>query len=498
MSQAQRPRSAQYAPGQDQVGPPLVVAIIGAGPSGIYAAEALSQQVEVPVHVAVIDRLPVPFGLVRYGVAPDHHSIRSIRHTLERTLDKSGVRFYGDVSIGTHLTIQELRGSVDAVIYAYGAGSDKRLDIPGEDLSGSIAAPEFVAWYCGHPDVHPDTHPAPSVTSSRSARSSNRAERAAELIAVVREAVVVGVGNVALDVARVLIKTSEQLADTDMADDVLDALAGKVVTDVHLLGRRGPAYTSFTTKELRELGQLDGVDIIVQRDDFDLDPSSLAVIGQDKVAARNVAVMREWAERELTGAPRRIHLHFWTKPVRLDGRVAVEAVEVEQTTINSAGAVVGTGEYRQIPAQLVVRSVGYRGLPLPGVPYDESTGRVPHAEGRVIRDGAFSRDEYVTGWIKRGPTGVIGTNKSDAVETVASLLADVRDGEVAPGHRTAELDELLATRGIRALGMPAWHRIDAAEIHRGLSHGRQRTTLAHRSELLAAAAEDPPAALHAP
>jgi len=512
VSPAKRPQAAQHPPGQDQVGQasqnqasqnqasqnqarqPLVVAIVGAGPSGIYAAEALSQQPEVPVHVAVIDRLPVPFGLVRYGVAPDHHSIRSIRHTLERTLEKSGVRFYGDVSIGTDLTIEELRGSVDAVIYAYGAGSDKRLGIPGEDLPGSIAAPEFVAWYCGHPDVHPDTDPAPGFTpGGPDPARSNRTEWTAELIAVVREAVVVGVGNVALDVARVLIKTSGQLADTDMADDVLDALAGNQVTDVHLLGRRGPAYTSFTTKELRELGQLDGVDVIVQSADFDLDPSSLAVIGQNKVAARNVAVMREWAQRDLTGAPRRIHLHFWTKPVRLDGKDAVEAVEVEQTTINSAGAVVGTGRYHQIPAQLVVRSVGYRGLPLPGVPYDESTGRVPHAEGRVIRDGAFSRDEYVTGWIKRGPTGVIGTNKSDAVETVASLLADVHDGEVAPGHRTTELDELLASRGIRALGMPAWHRIDAAEIHLGRSHGRQRTTLAHRRELLAAAAEDSPA-----
>lgn len=459
---------------------PLVVAVIGAGPSGIYAAEALALQSAVPVEVAVIDRLPVPFGLVRYGVAPDHEAIRSIRHTLERTLGEPGVAFYGDITIGRDLTVDELRASVDAVVYAYGAGSDKRLGIEGEDLLGSVAAPEFVAWYCGHPDVHPDEHLDGADAGDR---------RIAELVTSARSAVVVGVGNVALDVARVLVKTADELAETDMADEVLASLAGKQVTDVHVLGRRGPAYTAFTTKELRELGQLPDLDIVLSAADLELDASSLAVVGQDKVAARNVAVLRAWAERPLTGASRRIHLHFWTRPTRVLGSVAVTGVELERTTIGPDGFVVGTGELSEVPAELVVRSVGYRGVALPGVPYDASTGRVPHAEGRVIRDGGFSVDEYVTGWIKRGPTGVIGTNRSDAVETVRSLLADVDAGRLRVHGRSGRLDELLTGRGITALDLPAWRRIDAAEVALGATHGRLRTTLAHRVELLAAARE---------
>jgi len=334
-----------------------------------------------------------------------------------------------------------------------------------------------------------------------------------QLIASTTSAVVVGVGNVALDVARVLIKSAEQLSDTDMPDEVLDGLAGTRITDVHILGRRGPAYTSFTTKELREMGQLDGVEMRVNAADLVLDESSQARLAVDKVAARNLAVFTEWAARpgssregqppsnpprraqQHTDArpedvPRRIWWHFWTRPTALRGESRVSAVEVESTTIDADGRVVGAGGPRTLEAQLVVRSVGYRGLPLPGVPYDESTGRVPHAEGRVIRDGQFSVGEYVTGWIKRGPTGVIGTNKSDAVETVTSLLADVHKGHVVAHGRSGNLDRLLASRGITPLDMPAWHRIDAAEIELGRSHGRTRTTLAHRQELLAAAADD--------
>ncbi len=468
-------------------GRPLVVAIIGAGPSGIYAAEALVQQHDVPVEVAVIDRLPVPFGLVRYGVAPDHPSIRSIRNTLERTLEKSGVRFFGDVAIGRDLTVAELRDTVDAVIYAYGAGSDRRMDIPGEHLPGSIAASELVAWYCGHPDVHPDSG---VPTGARESDGRLLAPVVEQLIATTTSAVVVGVGNVALDVARVLIKSAEQLSDTDMPDEVLDGLAGTRITDVHILGRRGPAYTAFTTKELREIGQLEGVEMRMNPTDLVLDESSQARLAVDKVATRNLAVLNEWAARAQGDAPRRIWWHFWTRPTALRGEARVREVEVESTTIDANGQVVGTGEPRMLEAQLVVRSVGYRGLPLPDVPYDESTGRVPHAEGRVIRDGQFSVGEYVTGWIKRGPTGVIGTNKSDAVETVTSLLADVHDGDVVANGRTGALDRLLAGRGITPLDMPAWHRIDAAEIELGRSHGRLRTTLAHRQELLAAAEGD--------
>jgi ferredoxin--NADP+ reductase len=464
-------------------GTPLVVAIIGAGPSGIYAAEALSQQADFDVEIAVIDRLPVPFGLVRYGVAPDHESIRSIRNTLERTLEKSSVRFYGDVTLGADLTIAELRECVDAVIYAYGAGTDRRLEIPGERLPGSFAAAELVAWYCGNPDVHPDTDP-PLASDHLMAAEVD------ELISSSRRAVVVGIGNVALDVARILIKSVDQLSDTDMAAEVLESLARKHITDIHILGRRGPAYTSFTTKELREMGQIDDVDVIVDPADLELDASSEAVVQQNKVAARNMAVFRDWVARPLSGAAKRISFHFWTRPTMIVGSERVTAVEIERTMIDSEGYVVGAGGHRRIAADLVVRSVGYRGLPLLGVPFDERTSRVPHAEGRVIRDGRFSPDEYVTGWIKRGPTGVIGTNKSDAVETVTSLLSDVHDGAVRAHGRSGKLDRLLAERGVRPLGMPAWHRINAAEIELGTKHGRLRTTLAHRKELLAAAGPD--------
>jgi ferredoxin/flavodoxin---NADP+ reductase len=461
---------------------PVLVAIVGAGPSGIYAAEALSQQTEVNVQTVVIDRLPVPFGLVRYGVAPDHESIRSIRNTLERTLDKSGVRFFGDVSVGTDITVEELRERVDAVIYAFGAGTDKRLEIEGEGLRGSVAAADFVAWYCGHPDVHPDT--------DRTDDDSDPNAEFAALITETRSAVVVGVGNVALDVTRILIKNVSELTDTDMADEVLAALAAKRINEVHILGRRGPAHTAFTTKELRELGQIPGVEVFVDSADLELDASSQAVVDRNKVAARNLGVLRQFADREHTRADRRIFLHFWTRPTRLLGNSRVQAVQTERTALNAEGFVTGTGVHQTLAAQLVVRSVGYRGIRLDGVPFDAPTGRVPHAEGRVIRDGAFSPDEFATGWIKRGPTGVIGTNKSDAVETVQSLLADIADGAIVPAHSLDELERFLAERGIMALGMPAWHRIDAAEIELGHTHGRQRTTLAHRSELLAAAEED--------
>jgi ferredoxin/flavodoxin---NADP+ reductase len=424
----------------------------------------------------------VPFGLVRYGVAPDHHSIRSIRNTLERTLEKSSVRFYGDVTIGVDISIEELRESVDAVIYAYGAGTDKRLGIPGEELKGSIAAAELVAWYCGNPDVYPDTDQAPG--------DRLMASDVDELITSARHAVVVGVGNVALDVARILIKSVDQLSDTDMADEVLECFSRNSVTDVQVLGRRGPAYTAFTTKELRELGQIADVDMIVDLADLELDPSSRAVVEQNKVAARNLAVLQEWAARPLSGASKRITFHFWSRPTMIIGDDRVTAVQIERTMIDPDGYVVGRGDGPTLPADLVVRSVGYRGLPLTSIPFDDSTGRVPHAEGRVIRDGGFSPDEYVTGWIKRGPTGVIGTNKSDAVETVTSLLADVRDGAAKAHGRSGDLDRLLAQRGIRPLGMPAWHRIDAAEMKLGASHGRLRTTLAHRRELLEAAEKE--------
>ena len=469
------PQGSQ-APGGRHV---LRVAVVGAGPSGIYAAEALCRHAGGDLEVMVLDRLPVPFGLVRYGVAPDHPSIRSIRHTLERILDTPGVRFYGDVQVGRDLGVEELRRGVDAVVYAYGAGTGRRLGIPGEDLAGSVAAPELVTWYTGHPDAHPDE-----------GEPDEGRPPVAELIAAAREAVVVGAGNVALDVVRFLIRRASELAATDMAEPVVGALVRRGVRDVHLLARRGPAYTAFTTKELRELGELADVDLVVDPKALELDASSRLVVEQDKVAARNLAVFASWAARPRTDAPHRVHLHFWTSPRAVVGVDRVTGIEVAHSTLNRQGFVRTVGEPWSLPAQLVVRAAGYHGLPLAGVPFDEATGRIPHVEGRVIRDGTTNPGEYVTGWIKRGPTGVIGTNKSDAAETVAALLADVDAGRVGRGDHDGAIDAVLLRRGVRPLDMAAWHRIDAAEIANGQRRGRPRTTLAQRSELRAAARPD--------
>ena len=447
---------------------PLRVAVVGSGPSGIYAADALVGQAEIPVEVDVIDRLPVPFGLVRYGVAPDHLSIRSVRDTLDKTFDKPGVRFLGNVRVGQDLSMADLHRLYDAVILTYGASSDRRLGIPGEDLSGSIAATDFVAWYCGHPD----------------------ADRAffEELVPRATGVVVVGVGNVAIDVTRVLAKTVDEVEHTDMPQHVFDTLARSQVTDIHVLGRRGPAQAAFTTKELRELGELADADVLVHAADFDLDEVSAAATAADKAVARNVDVMRGWVGNVPSGKSRRIHLHFFARPVELLGSTDVEKVVVERTTLSPEGGAVGTGEFYELEANVVVRSVGYRGTAMDEVPFDERRNVIPHTDGRVERDGATVRGEYVAGWIKRGPTGIIGTNKKDAVATVASLLADASDGllTVPADASPSAVDALLAERGVAVVTTAGWRAIDTAERSLGATRGRARTTIHDRDELLAA------------
>ncbi|SHN28683.1 ferredoxin--NADP+ reductase [Cryptosporangium aurantiacum] len=416
------------------------------------------------VEVDVLDRLPTPFGLVRYGVAPDHLSIRGIRETLWRLLRNPSVRFLGNVEIGADVSTDELRRHVDAVVYTFGAARDRRLGIPGEDLPGSLAATDFVAWYCGHPDVIR----GPVEEALRPARS----------------AVVVGVGNVALDVGRVLARCGA-LDHTDMPEHVLSALGGCPVRDIHLLGRRAPAHAAFTTKELRELGKIDGVSVHVDPADLAAHPVTDALVASDRAVARNVDVLRGWAgSPDGIGNPTSVHLRFFTRPVEILGTDRVEGVLVERTALTPDGRVVGTGEQAVIEAQLVVRSVGYRGVPLPGLPFDASAGVVPHERGRVVRDGAPAPGEYVAGWIKRGPTGVIGTNKSDAHETIETLLADAAAGRLLRTESPDSLTTLLADRGVRVFTLEDWRTIDAAEIALGESRGRTRTTLATRAELL--------------
>lgn len=443
------------------------VAVVGSGPSGIYAADALVSQEEVPVEVDIIDRLPVPFGLVRYGVAPDHLSIRSVRDTLNKVLQKPGVRFLGNITVGEDVSASDLLRFYDAVILTYGASSDRRLGIPGEDLDGSVAATDFVAWYCGHPDAD--------------------RERFERLVPTATSAVVVGVGNVAVDVTRVLGKTVGELDHTDMPQHVLDTLAASGITDVYLLGRRGPAQATFTTKELKELGELLEADVIVDPADVVLDEASAAVAASDRAVGRNVDIVTEWSQRRPEGKPRRIHVRFLSRPVELRGDGRVSSVVVERTRLTPEGGAEGTGEMEEIPADLVVRSVGYRGTQLDDLPFDERGNVIPHVEGRVTRGDAAVPGFYVAGWIKRGPTGIIGTNKKDAVATVASLLADRAAGVLPQPTESGGLPDYLAGRGVEVVETSGWDAIDAAERALGATRGRDRTTIHDRGDLLAAA-----------
>ncbi|HEV7210457.1 MAG TPA: NADP oxidoreductase [Blastococcus sp.] len=454
------------APPPPSAARPLRVAVIGAGPAGIYAADALTRQDAVPVAVDLIDRLPTPFGLVRHGIAPDHPKMRAIRDTLHRTLDDPQVRFVGNVDIGVDISLEELRRHVDAVVYTYGASLDRQLGIEGEELPGSLAATEFVAWYTGHPDA-------------------DRA-RVEAALAGVRSVVVVGVGNVALDVGRVLARTPAELEPTEMPQHVLDALAAAPVEEITVLGRRGPAQATFTTQELRELGELDGATVLVDPADLELDAAAEELAATDRNVSRNLAVLRGWTGHVATPGRTRLTLRFFRRPVRLLGTDRVTAVEVERTAVDAEGRAMGTGELEVIPADLVVRSVGYRGTPLPGLPVDERSGTVPHEAGRVLRDGRPSPGEYAAGWIKRGPSGVVGHNKHDARETVAALLADAQDGTLRVEGPAGDLVDTLVARGAEPVLLDDWRAIDAAEVALGETFGRARTTLHERESLLAA------------
>src|SRR5580692_10809211 len=402
----------------------LQVAVVGSGPAGLYTAEALIKQAAAldPPHairVDVLDRLPTPYGLVRYGVAPDHKSIKSIAEYLRGVLEHDGVNFIGGVHLGDDVTREDLLAIYDAVVYATGAMRDRPLGIPGEDLPGSIAATDFVNWYCGHPDVDPAAFTLD-----------------AESIAVI------GVGNVAVDVARILIRDPAELHETDVSQPVLDALHASKVREVHMIGRRGPAQAKFTTKELRELGELAGVDIVVGDGEADLgafDPTgeSARLAETDRHVRGNYTVISDWARRAPAGAPRRLIVRFWLRPTEIQGGNEVTGLTVERTRLDESGKLQGTGEFETIPVQMVLRSVGYQSVPLAGVPFDERNFVVPNEAGRVLgRDGLPLPGEYVAGWLKRGPTGVIGTNKSGAAENVRSLLADLAGG---PGPDDVQL-----------------------------------------------------------
>lgn len=402
------------------------VAVVGAGPAGLYAAEAL---VKGGVQVDIFDRLPTPYGLVRYGVAPDHKSIKAIARYLQRVLEGPGVRFFGCVELGRDVTREELLDCYDAVIYSTGAMVDRHLGIPGEGLPGSIAATDFVNWYCGHPDA---------------------ADHTFDLS--VEEVAVIGVGNVAVDVVRILAKTADELRQTDVPVAVLDALRQSKVRKIHMIGRRGPAQAKFTTKEARELGELGHASIHVRPSDLELDPGSAALAESDRHVRGNLATMSAWTA-EPVEALRHIDVRFWLAPVEILGETRVEGLKLEKTTLVD-GRVTGTGEFETLPVGMVVRSVGYQSVALPGVPFDERGFVIPNERGKV------GEGEYTAGWIKRGPTGVVGTNKSDAAETVQVLISELGSRPRPVGH----IESLLEARGAGVVTYEDWLGLDAAEI----------------------------------
>jgi ferredoxin--NADP+ reductase len=448
---------------------PLRVAIVGSGPAGFYAAGSLLSA-DVAAEVDMIERLPTPWGLVRLGVAPDHPKIKSVSRAFERIAERPGFRFLGNVEVGRDLEHRELMELYDAVIYAVGAQSDRRMGIPGEDLPGSWSATELVAWYNGHPD-----HQLLDFDLS--------GERA----------VVIGNGNVAVDVARMLALTPEELAPTDTTDAAIRSIASSGIREIVMIGRRGPVQAAFTNPELLELGELAGADVIVDPAELALDPVSEAMLAGDTNAERNLAVLREYAAREPEGKPKRLVLRFLLSPVELVGTERVEAVELVRNTLEPDGRgglrAVPTGVRETLPATVVFRSVGYRGVELPGVPFDEDRGTIRNENGRVLDErGAHVPGLYATGWIKRGPSGVIGTNKKDAAETVELLLEDEREGRVPrSGKAAADVDALLEERGIRRVVYTGWSAIDAAERSAGERAGRPRVKLCTWDELLAAA-----------
>ncbi|MFI6643992.1 FAD-dependent oxidoreductase [Streptomyces sp. NPDC050504] len=448
----------------------LHVAVVGSGPSGVYAAQSLVQQTSVPdVRVLVLDRLPCPYGLVRYGVAPDHEKIKSLQNNLRAVLEDERIGFVGNVEVGPGgLRPEWLRTHFHAVVYCVGAAVDRKLGVPGEELYGSHSATDFVSWYSAHPD----------------AVGNGFALEA-------RSAVVVGVGNVAVDVARILARGADELRPTDVPHAALGALAASGVRAVHMVGRRGPSQAKFTTKELRELGALPKADVAVDPAELTLDPAYADPAGLPAVNRRNVEVLRGWADAEAgeggTPAERRLALRFFLRPVEIvgDGAGRVAGVRFERTLPDGRGGVRGSGTYEVIEAQLVLRAVGYRGSPLAGLPFDAGSGTVPHLAGRVLRDGAASPGEYVAGWIKRGPTGVIGTNRPCAKETVLSLLADAPDlvRRRLPGEPLEAVREL----GLSPVQWPGWLAIEAAEAALGASLGRRTVKIPDWAGLLGAA-----------
>ncbi len=448
----------------------LRLAIVGAGPAGIYAADILLKaERKFDVSIDLFEQLPAPYGLVRYGVAPDHPRIKGIITALREVLDRGDIRIFGNVRFGEDITLDDLKHHYHAVIFATGAIRDTDLDIPGIDAAGSYGAADFVSWFDGHPDV-PREWPLDAASVA-----------------------VVGNGNVALDVSRMLAKHAEDLLPTEIPDNVHEGLAASKVTDVHVFGRRGPANVKFTPLELRELGELRDVDMVVYDEDFDYDDAARAAIASNKQVMVIDRVLQSWRKRDSVNnaggtASRRLHLHFYAKPVEVktDAEGRVSALVYERTRPDGEGGVVGTGELREVPIQALYRAVGYFGSPLPGVPFDKKHGVIPNREGQVLSKDSNQRVNgvYATGWIKRGPVGLIGHTKSDAMETIRHLINDQGTWWQPADPSEAAIPELLASRGVAWTDLDGWHRLDEHEIALGAPHERARIKVVPRDEMV--------------
>ncbi|NLE71873.1 MAG: FAD-dependent oxidoreductase [Actinomycetales bacterium] len=441
----------------------LRVAVVGAGPAGIYASDILAKS-GLDVSIDLIERLPVPFGLVRYGVAPDHPRIKQIILALHKILERGDIRLLCNVDVGGDVTIAELRRFYDAVVFATGAIKDAALPIPGIDLPGSFGAADFVSWYDGHPDV-PREWPL-------------EAERVA----------VIGAGNVALDVARILSKHADDLLPTEIPDHVYATLKGSPVTDVHVFARRGPAQAKFSPLELRELGHVPDVDVVVYPEDFEFDEGSMAAIHSSNQVKQVVKTLTDWTleDPEEMTASRRIHLHFLHRPVAVLGEDRVTGLRTERTVLTGDGSVAGTGQMHDWPVEAVYRAVGYFGSPLPDLPFDDVAGVIPNREGRVVdATGETLPGVYATGWIKRGPVGLIGHTKSDASETIRHLVADAPGLPRAPERDPGAVEAFLAERGVEPVTWEGWTLLDAYERELGAPHGRERIKVVPREEMLA-------------
>jgi ferredoxin--NADP+ reductase len=439
------------------------LAIVGAGPAGIYAADILLKaEKQFEASIDLFEQLPAPYGLVRYGVAPDHPRIKGIITALRDVLDSGRIRIFGNVRYGRDITLDDLKHHYNAVIFSTGAIRDAALTIPGIELPGSYGAADFVSWYDGHPDV-PRQWPLEASSVA-----------------------VIGNGNVALDVARMLAKHADDLLPTEIPDNVYQVLKASSVTDVHVFGRRGPAQVKFSPLELRELGELEDVDMILHDEDFDYDEASRNAIASNKQVMVIDKVLNQWRARETGTASRRLHLHFYAKPLEVLGDGRVEAFRWERTEPDGEGGVRGTGEIRELPIQAIYRAVGYFGSPLEGIPFDERRGVIPNREGMVIDDA----DEpvngvYATGWIKRGPVGLIGHTKSDAMETIRNVIND-QSNWWSPEHPEEEaIPALLAERGIEFTNLQGWHNLDEHEIALGEAVGRARIKVVPREEMVA-------------